>query len=103
MDTTARSPRPESFHVSARSSEVTDLFTGSRDAARAEARDEPAAGSRRPRPASRLPGLMDSARMWWDDWLPVAATGWGAVFLIAPLLAAHVLIRAVGGQRSPES
>jgi len=46
---------------------------------------------------------MDSARMWWDDWLPVAATGWGAVFLIAPLLVAHVLIRAVGGHRSPES
>ena len=93
MDTTARTPRPESFHVSAHTSDVTGLFTGSRD--------ESAAGSRRPLP--RLPGCVDSARMWWDDWLPVAATGWGAVFLIAPLLVAHVLIRAVGGQRSPES
>ncbi|AWH92502.1 hypothetical protein [Dietzia lutea] len=51
----------------------------------------------------RLPRRGDYVRdatLWWDDWVPVAATGWGAVVLIAPLLAAEVLIRAVGSALS---
>ena len=51
-----------------------------------------------------LPGRGDYARdatLWWDDWVPVATTGWGAVFLIAPLLMARVLIRVAGVLRDP--
>ena len=39
------------------------------------------------------------ATLWWDDWVPVATTGWGAVFLIAPLLATGFLIRATRALR----
>jgi hypothetical protein len=35
--------------------------------------------------------------LWWDNWVPVAATGWGALVVIAPMLAADFLIRAIRG------
>lgn len=41
------------------------------------------------------------ATLWWDDWVPVATTGWGAAVLIAPLLVARVLVRAAGTLRDP--
>ena len=48
----------------------------------------------------RRGNYVRDATLWWDDWVPVATTGWGAVVLIAPLLATEFLIRAVGGALS---
>ncbi|MVZ89027.1 hypothetical protein GQF49_00760 [Microbacter sp. ANSKLAB05] len=43
--------------------------------------------------------FFSAMRASWDDWVPVATTGWGAVVLIAPLLAVHALAWALGGRR----
>ena len=51
-----------------------------------------------------LPRRGDYARdatLWWDDWVPVATTGWGALFVIAPLLATGFVLRATRALRYP--
>ena len=51
-----------------------------------------------------LPRRGDYARdatLWWDDWVPVATTGWGALFVIAPLLATGFVLRATRALRRP--
>lgn len=91
MHFASHSPRPADFHVSADSSDVAGLLA-----------DSPRAG-----PGRSDPGQADSergiffgaVRASWDDWVPVATTGWGSVILIAPLLAVHALVWALGGHR----
>ncbi|MBB0991422.1 hypothetical protein G6009_08110 [Dietzia sp. SLG510A3-30A2] len=45
----------------------------------------------------RRRNYLGDASLWWDNWVPVAATGWGALVVIAPMLAADFLIRAIRG------
>ncbi|UVE95957.1 hypothetical protein [Dietzia sp. B32] len=82
--------------MKASESDVSGLLAGSPHAGRAH---DPNDGttSRRLLTLSRRRNYARDASMWWENWVPVAATGWGAVFVIAPLLVADVLIRTTTG------
>ena len=86
MHSASQSPRSADFHVTADGSDVEGLWAGSPhdDAELAD----PERGD-----------FLAAMRASWNDWVPVATTGWGAVVLIAPLLAVHALVWALGGQR----
>ncbi|MEH6821626.1 MAG: hypothetical protein V7706_16950 [Dietzia psychralcaliphila] len=91
MHSASQSPRPADFHVSADGADVAGLFADPRDAGAGHGEHEQAESER-----GDFPGAMRAS---WDDWMPVATTGWGAVVLIAPLLAVHALVWAFGGRR----
>jgi hypothetical protein len=88
MHSASPSPRPADFHVAADSSHVAGLLA---DSVHAEPQHtEPGRGD-----------FLGAMRASWDDWVPVATTGWGAVVLLAPLLLVHALVWALGGRRRP--
>ena len=66
------------------------MFTGAPSTAAAE----------ETRPNSRLPSYFDDASVWWSNWVAVAATGWGALVVIAPLIATHFLVWATRSRRA---
>lgn len=43
------------------------------------------------------PNYLRDTGLWWDNWVPVATTGWVALFGIAPLIVAHFLLCAEPG------
>jgi hypothetical protein len=99
MHSASQSPRPADFQLAADSSDVEGLWAGS-------SHDDPELTD----PVHGAPEQTDpergdflaAMRASWDDWVPVATTGWGAVVLIAPLLAVHALVWAFGGRRPRE-
>ncbi|HJC59813.1 MAG TPA: hypothetical protein H9755_05700 [Candidatus Dietzia intestinigallinarum] len=105
MDKVAHSPPPAQFRVSATGADVADVFADTRPAACTGDPDRPSLRSRGHTERSR--GAKQSWRstygthacLWWDNWVAVAATGWGALVVIAPLLVTHVLIWAAGAPR----
>ena len=40
---------------------------------------------------------------WWEDWVPVATTGWGALVLIVPLLIVQFLVYIIGAVSRPRA
>ena len=96
MHSASQSPRSADFHVTADGSDVVGLWAGSPhdDAELAD----PGHGAPEQTDPERG-DFLAAMRASWNDWVPVATTGWGAVVLIAPLLAVHALVWALGGQR----
>lgn len=80
MHSTPRSPAPEAFHVRATGADVAGLLVDAPHDVDSAHRGEP---------AERL-NLYDTACVWWGQWVAIAATGWGAVVVLVPLLAAYV-------------
>lgn len=103
MDTVPRPPRPESFHVNVTGVEASGLL--GRSARPGHTPDRPRSAGRTTGPSLWHDGrgVLHGARVWWDDWLPVATTGWGALALIAPLLAAQVVMGLLVGSRGGAS
>lgn len=91
MHSAPQSPRPTDFYVTADGADVAGLFTDSRDADAGHDESEQADSERG--------DFLGAMRASWDDWMPVATTGWGAVVLIAPLFVVHALVWAFGGRR----
>ena len=81
---------PAYFGVGIAGPEIADVFTGAPSTAPAE----------ETRPNSRLPSYFDDASVWWSNWVAVAATGWGALVVIAPLIATHFLVWATRSLRA---
>ncbi|SMO41983.1 hypothetical protein SAMN06265174_101517 [Dietzia kunjamensis subsp. schimae] len=75
---------------------MSGLFADSKHTVHDRDPDAASTNSRRLLTQLRRRNYAGDASMWWENWVPVAATGWGAVFVIAPLLVADVLIRALG-------
>lgn len=93
MHTSPHSASPASFRIEASARDVADVFTDPHPQS-----TNPSRPTRRRRSLSRRPDCAE-ASLWWDTWVPVAATGWGALVVIAPLIAARFLIRLAGGRR----
>lgn len=96
MHTVPHSPQPANFHVAAAGSDVAGLFADSQHMAHGQGPNASSTTSRRLWKPSLRRKYLGDANVWWDNWVPVAATGWGALFVIGPLLAADCLIRATG-------
>jgi len=47
---------------------------------------------------SRHPNYFGDACVWWGNWVAVAATGWGALTVIAPLIMTYFLVWATGAR-----
>lgn len=96
MHSASQSPRSADFHVTADGSDVEGLWAGSPhdDAELADPEHDHSEHA-----DSGRGDFLAAMRASWDDWVPVATTGWGAVVLIAPLFAVHALVWALGGQR----
>lgn len=47
---------------------------------------------------SRHPNYFGDTCVWWGHWVAVAATGWGAVTVIAPVLMTYFLVWATGAR-----
>lgn len=77
MYATPQSPTPATFHVRASGSDVAGLFGG-----------EPRTADHGESPDTL--NLYDTVCVWWGHWVAVAATGWGALVLLVPLVAAYV-------------
>ena len=80
---------PAYFRVGIAGPDIADVFTGAPSTAPAE----------ETRTNSRVPSYFDDASVWWSNWVAVAATGWSALVVIAPLIATHFLVWAVGTRR----
>lgn len=96
MHSASQSPRPADFPLAADGSDVVGLWAGSPhdDAELADPEHE------HPEQTDPERGdFLTAMRASWDDWVPVATTGWGAVVLIGPLLAVHALVWVLGGRR----
>lgn len=96
MHTVPESSRPASFHVAAAGSDVSGLFADSQHTVTGRAPNDLSTTRRRLDRMSQRRTYLEGASVWWDNWVPIATTGWGAVIVIAPLLAAEFLIRAAG-------
>jgi hypothetical protein len=94
MHSASQSPRPADFHLAADSSDVAGLWASS-------PHDDPEHDHPEHSDSGRG-DFLAAMRASWDDWVPVATTGWGAVVLIVPLLAVHALVWALGGRRHRE-
>lgn len=79
MHSTPRSPALAAFHVRAVGSDVEGLLGAAPHLAPA---------TRHREPPERLT-VYDTVCVWWGQWVAVAATGWGAVVLLVPLLATY--------------
>lgn len=96
MHSAPQSPRSADFHVAADGSDVAELWADSphddpelaNPGHNATEQTDPERGD-----------FLTAMRASWDDWVPVATTGWGAVVLIGPLLAVHALVWVLGGRR----
>lgn len=81
------SPAPSTYPLSADPARVTSVLI------------DPAASAggdgHRPRGRFSVDAYRDLGR-WWDDLAPVAATGWGAVVVILPMLVVQAVIELVG-------
>lgn len=93
------SPQPTHFRVSATGADVADAFTDAQPSASAGDPDGPPTTAHEPWKRSRRPDYVRDACAWWENWVPVAATGWGALVVIAPLLVTHFLVWAAGARR----
>ena len=80
MDQVAHSP--SSFHVAAVGPESVEVFAGGR----------PTAPGTVSHGDSQIPSYFKDANVWWSSWVPVAATGWGALVVVVPLIAVHFLV-----------
>lgn len=99
MDRVTQSPQLANFHVTADGSEVSGLFAHAQLSTSKRDQVRPPILSRGPWRRSGQPNYLDDARVWWDAWVPVATTGWGALGVIAPLIVTHFLIWATGVTR----
>lgn len=100
MHTGPHSPPPADFHVAAAGSDVSGLFIDAKLAARKRDQDRMSVMSRVRWTLSRHATYLDATSVWWGNWVPVATTGWGALFLVAPMLMMHFLVWATGAQRA---
>lgn len=98
MYSAPRSPHPESFRVTVSGADASGLLGHSMRLG--DTHDRPLPPGKTPDPSRRpdRQSLVHDARLWWDDWIPVATTGWGALVLIVPLLVAQVVLGIVGGK-----
>lgn len=100
MHTSPHSPPPADFHVAAAGSDVSGLLIDAQLAAHKLDKERTPIMSRVRWNLSRHPNYFDDTSIWWGNWAPVATTGWGALFLIAPLLLTHFLVWATGARRA---
>lgn len=96
MHSASQSPRPTDFHVAADGADVAELFA---DPWGADAEHDSPDPAESEQSDSERGDFLGAMRASWDDWMPVATTGWGAVVLIVPLLVVHALVWAWGGRR----
>lgn len=99
MHRVTHSPPPADFHVAATGSDVSGLFTRAHREANHH-HDRPPALARVRLTLSRLPTYSHDASVWWQNWVPVATSGWGALTVIAPLLATHFFLWVSGARRA---
>lgn len=99
MHTGPLSPPPADFHVAVAGSDVSGLLVDPQLAAYQRDPARPPIMSR-VRKLSRHPNYLDDTSVWWGTWMPVATTGWGALFLVVPLLVTHFLVWATGTRRA---
>lgn len=101
MHRVSRSTPPANFHVTAAASDASSVLPDPQLAASTRDPDRPPVTSRGRWQLSRHPTFFDRASVWWDSWMPVATTGWGALILIAPLVVMSDLLARAAGHRSP--
>ena len=99
MYTVPRPPRSAEFRASATVADVAGVLAANEPTDNHDDPDRAAAGSRGLRGLWGRSGWVDDASMWWGNWVPVATTGWGALFLIALLLVAGLLLRVAEAWR----
>lgn len=99
MHKRTRSDPPANFYVAAGGSDLSELLPDPRLEAIRHGRDRPPTASQKRWKPSHTPNYLDDASVWWGSWVPVAATGWGALFIIVPLVVTDFLIWATGGRR----
>ena len=92
MYSVPHSPPPAQFRVATTASEASEFFTDVDLARRHDDAPRAGAGSTMRETLSRLPDYFCDLWSWWGHWVAVAATGWGALVLIAPLLLTHLLL-----------
>lgn len=100
MHTGPLSPPPADFHVGAAGSDVSGLLADTQLAANERDQNRPPITSRARLKLSRQPNYFDDTGVWCATWVPVATTGWGALFLVVPLLVTHFLNWTTGTRRA---
>ena len=88
------SPPPEAFRLTTDASAVPDVLIDS-SAKRSREPHRRMNGPARPWKSPPTDYLRDAGK-WWDDWVPIATTGWGALVVIAPLLVVQFLLWVTG-------
>lgn len=93
-------PSPAQFRVATTASEASEFFTDVELARQHDDAPRAGAGSTMRKNLSRLPDYFCDLWSWWGHGVAVAATGWGALVLIAPLLLTHLLLWATDALRT---
>lgn len=88
---------PEVFRLTVDAEGLADVLADTAPAGLGS-RQLPAPGTGPWLQSRQLAHLRDINR-WWDHWMPVAATGWGALVLILPLMLVQFFVAAVRGPR----
>lgn len=100
MHTGPHLPARADFHLAAAGPDLSGLLIDTQLAARKRDQDRMPIISRARWTLSRHATYLDDTSVWWGNWVPVATTGWGALFLVAPMLMAHFLLWATGARRA---
>ncbi len=89
------SSTPAAFHLTVDASAIPDVLVDT-SAARSSDPHRPANGPAQPWKRLWHQDYLRDASRWWDDWVPVATTGWGALVVIAPMLVVQFLVWVAG-------
>lgn len=92
MDSVRRSPQSGYFGTTAQASDVAEVFIAHGEAPKPAASHLTVGRAESDAGVPRYPHVVETVSVWWGNWIPVAATGWGALVLIAPLLVAQFLL-----------
>lgn len=93
-------PPPAVFHLAVDSTDVSGLFADTQFAANGHDQRRPPFMSRRRWNLFRHLNFFDHVSMWWGNIVPVAASGWGALIVITPLMLTYFLVSAPGTRRA---